>query len=163
MLPDLALGFAETMATTFESGRVDQLTPREISQAISACDFLRGLFTEAHRSIEEGLSQGVDARAFAAKYERAVIELQAILTTAERIVTKARTSPLPAPAELFVSNYRELMDAMLRLRQLLAEAVDKAKRPTGPIDWQRVRDTEAAYTRGETKPFQRSSKRTAGE
>ena len=66
MLPDLAVGFAETMANTFETGRVEELTPEEVSTAIRMCVFLQDLFAQARRSMVEGLSQGVDARAFAA-------------------------------------------------------------------------------------------------
>jgi hypothetical protein len=158
MLPDLAVGFAETMVSTFETRRVEELTPEEISTAIRMCVFLQDLFAQARRSIAEGLSQGVDAGEFATKYQRAVTDLEAVLTTAQRVVTKARTSPLPPAAEQFVSSYRALMDDMLSLRQFLADAVAKAKLPVRPIDWKRVQEAEAAYARGETNPFQRSPK-----
>jgi hypothetical protein len=158
MFADLAVGFAETMAKTFEMGRVEELTPEEVSTAIRMCVFLQDLFAQARRSIAEALSQGVDARAFAAKYEQAVTDLEAVLTTAQRVVTKARTSPLPPPAEQFISSYRALMDDMLSLHEFLAEAVAKAKLPVRPIDWKRVQEAEAAYAKGETKPFQTAPK-----
>jgi hypothetical protein len=158
IFPELAVEFAERMANRFEEGKVEELTPDEVSTAIRMCVFLQDLFAQARRSIVEGLSQGVDARAFAAKYERAVTKLAAVLITAQRVVTKARTSTLPPPAEQFVSSYRALMDDMLGLHQVLAEAVAKAKLPPRPVDWKRVQDAEAAYARNETKPFERSAK-----
>jgi hypothetical protein len=163
MLPDLAVGFAGTMANTFEAGGVEELTPEEVSAAIRTCDFLQELFGQARRSIEEGLSQGVDAKAFAAKYERAVTGLEAVLTVTERVVTKARTNPLPPPAEEFVSRYRALLDDLISLRQLLAEAVGKAKLPTRPVDRNRAQEAEAAYARGDTKPLRRPSQQQPGE
>jgi hypothetical protein len=158
MLPDLAVGLAETMADAFETRRVEELTSDEVSAAIFACHFLRDLFAMARRSIADGLARGADARAFAARYEQGVTGLEAVLTATERVVRKARTGPLPPPAEQFLSNYRALMDDILSLHQFLAEAVAKAKLPARPIDQQRVHEAEAAYARGETKPFQPSQK-----
>ncbi len=158
MFPGLAVGFAEAMANTFETGRVEELTPEEVSTAIRTCVFLRDLFTQARQSIEEQLSQGVDARAFAAKHEKAVADLEEVVKTAQRVVTKARTSSLLPPVQQFVSSYRALLDDMVSLHQFLAEAVAKAKLPVRPVDWNRVQEAKAAYASGETKPFQRSSK-----
>jgi len=158
ILPDLAVEFAERMANRFDEGKVEELTPDEVATAIRMCAFLQDLFAQARRSLVEGLSQGVDARAFAAKYERAVTELGAVLITAQRVVTKARTSILPPPAEQFLSSYRALMDDMSSLHGVLAEAVAKAKLPLRPVDWKRVQDAEAAYASNETKPFERSPK-----
>jgi hypothetical protein len=158
MVPDLAFEFAETMADAFETRKVEELTSEEVSAAIFACHFLRHLFTMARRSIEECLCAGIDAKAFAARYEKAIVDLEAILGTVERVVTRAQTTPLPPPAEQFISNYRALMDDILNLRQFLVEAVAKAKLPVRPIDWKRAQEAEAAYARGETRPIQRSSK-----
>jgi hypothetical protein len=163
MFSDLAVGMAEKMAQAFETGRLEELTPEQVSIGIRMCGFLQELFAHARRSIEEGLSQGVEAKAFAARYERAVNELEAVLTMTERVVTKARTSQLPPPADQLVSRYRALMDDMISLHQFLAEAVAKAKLPARPMDWNRVQEAEAAFARGETKPFQRSSKKQAGK
>jgi hypothetical protein len=150
--------FVETMADMLETGSVQEMTSEEVSVAISMCVLLQGIFSRARRAIEEGLSQGVDGCEFVAKYERAVTDLEEVLTTAQRVVAKARMSPLSPSVELFISNYGALMDDMLSLRQFLAEAVAKAKQPVRPIDWNRVQEAEAAYARGETKPFQRSAK-----
>jgi hypothetical protein len=155
MFPDLAVGFAEKMANTFE-GRIKELTPDQVSTAIRACAFLQDLFAQARRSIEEELSQGVEARAFADKYERLATDLEPVLATTQRLVTEARTSSHSEPVEQVVSSYRALMDEMLSLHEFLAKAVAKAKLPARPVDWKRVQEAEAAYASGETKPFQRS-------
>jgi hypothetical protein len=158
IFPDLAVGCAQTLANTLETVGVEELAPEEVLTAIRMCAFLQDLFAQARQSIIERLSQGVDARAFAARYERVVSDLEAALTTTQRVVTKARTTPLPPTPEQLISNYRALMDDMLSLHQFLAAAVAKAKLPMRPVDWNRVQEVKAAYARGETKPFQRSPK-----
>jgi len=147
MFPDLAVGFAEKMANTFE-GRIKELTPDQVSTAIRACAFLQDLFAQARRSIEEELSQGVEAGAFVAKYERLATDLEPVLTTTPWVVTEARTIPHSEPVEQVVSSYRALMDEMLSLHELLAKAVAKAKLPARPVDWKRVQEAETTYARG---------------
>jgi len=115
MVPDLAVGVAGTMANVLETGRVEDLSSEGISAALGTCAFLQDLFAQARRSIEGRLSHGVDASAFATKYERAVTDLEGVLTTAQRVVAKARTRPLSPPVELFVSKYDALMNDMLSL------------------------------------------------
>ena len=155
MFPDLAVGFAEKMANTFD-GRIKELSPDQASIAIRACAFLQDLFAQARRSIEEELSQGVEAGAFVAKYERLASDLEPVLTTTQRVVTEARSILHSEPVGQVVSSYRALMDEMLSLHEFLAKAVAKAKLPARPVDWKRVQEAETAYASGETKPFQRS-------
>jgi hypothetical protein len=153
VFPDLVTGIAEKVAITIEAGKVEELSADEVKAAILACDFLRNLFSMARRSIEDGLRGGVDAKAFAIRYERGVADLDRVLAVVARVLTKARTSRLPALAEAFVSNYQALGDEMADLRQFLAECVAKAKAPVRPVDFKRVQEAEEAYVRGETRPF----------
>jgi hypothetical protein len=146
----------ETMTETVVTGKVEELTSEQVSAAIGMCGLLRNLFVDARRSIERGLSQGVDAKEFAAKYEQAVVNLEAVLTTTQKVVTKARIGSLPPPAEQVVASFTALMDDLLSLHQFLAGAVATAKMPHAPVDWKRVQEAKAAYERGETKVFQRS-------
>jgi hypothetical protein len=153
MLPDLIAGFTQAV----ERVRVEEMTPEDASAAIRLCVFLQGLFAEARQEIEEELSRGVDARAFAARYKRMVAGLDAILLT-HRGVTKAQASELPSPGEQFIVSYQALLDDLSSLHQLLAEALAKAKLPVRPVDWKRVQEAEDAYAKGQTKPFQPSGK-----
>jgi hypothetical protein len=158
VLPDMALQFAERMSEALEPGRVEELSVQEVSAAILTCSFLRNLFSMVRQSIETALSDGVDAKSFAAKYERAVPELDKIMATTARVVQKARTSHLPPPTEELVTNYQALGEALADLRHFLVEVLAKVKAPVRPIDWTRVQEAEAAYARGETKPFQKTSR-----
>lgn len=71
---------------------MEELTPEQLSKWNRGCDMLRDMFAQSRQSIEEGLSRGVDAKEFAAQYERAVAELETILMMTERVVRKSRTS-----------------------------------------------------------------------
>jgi hypothetical protein len=114
-VPDLALGFAQMMNDVFEKCKVEELTASEVSDAIFFGRVVRDVLAKARQSIEASLCAGVDAHAFAAKYERTVTDLDALLTTVEQVVAKARTSRLPAPAEELVSSYQDLGGVSFRL------------------------------------------------
>ena len=163
MLPDLAVGLAETMADAFETRRVEEWTSEEVSAAIFACHFLRDLFAMARRSIEDSLSAGVEAKTFFAHYEDAVADLDAVLATVEQLVAQARTRHLPKLTEEFVLHYQAFGSDLASLRQFLTEALTKAKTRSRPIDWKRVQEVEAAYQRGETRPFQQLSEKQPEE
>jgi hypothetical protein len=155
---DILIGFAETMTNQLETRRVEEVTPEEASSFIPFCEFFEKQFAQTRRSLVERLIRGVEGRAFAAKFEDRVASLEAVLARMNRVVTKVRTGPLSSPVEEFLSSFRALMDEMLRLHQVLSQAVAKAKMPLRPVDWNRVREADEAYARGETKPFQRSPK-----
>ena len=59
--------------------------------------------------------------------------------------------------EEMISRFEDLDSDLTSLRQFLLEALEKAKKPARPIDWQRVREAEEAYARGETKPFRKTT------
>ncbi|HWG47076.1 MAG TPA: hypothetical protein VN688_30205 [Gemmataceae bacterium] len=152
---DLAVGFTGTLNEILE--KMEVLSTKDVHTAILVCNFIHNLFKDARRGIENGLRQGVEARSFATTYERAVAELDRVRGAVARVLEKARTSHLPTLGEEFISSYEDLTADLDRLRQFLAEAVIKAKAPPRPIDWDRVREADAAYARGETMPFLKSS------
>jgi hypothetical protein len=161
LLPDLGVGFAEEMTRAFETRPVQQLTAEEVSGAIFVCAFLRNLFGMVRRSIEAGLQAGVEAKAFASKYEKAAAALEPIEATVRQAVERARAGKLPVLTQEFLASYEALGDDMASLRAFVVEAVAKAKIPARAIDWERVEAVRAAYERGETRPFQRSSEEQA--
>jgi hypothetical protein len=132
-------------------------TPEEISQINRFCALLQTMFLDARHSIGEGLSLGIDAREFAAKYENAVKDLEPILRMIGLLLSDLQSKPLPHLAEERVSRFRAVMDEVLALRQFIKGAVDKAKLPPQPTDWTRIEEARQAYERGEMKPFQRLS------
>jgi len=149
---DLPVSVLEQVANFVDT--VEDRTPEEISQAITICAFLQALFVESRRSIGEFLAQGVDAKEFATKYEKALNDLGPMLTGIDKIIAHFRDKSLPPPADECVSRFRELMDEVLRLYQFISGAVDKANLPHRPADWERIEEARNVYQRGETKPFQ---------
>ncbi|HLN32002.1 MAG TPA: hypothetical protein VK395_29995 [Gemmataceae bacterium] len=150
---DLSVSVLEQVANFVDT--VEDRAPEEISQAIKICDFLQAMFAESRRSIGEFLAQGVDAKEFATKYEKALNDLGPTLTGIDKIIAHFQNKSLTPPADECVSRFKDLMDEVLGLYHFIRGAVDKAKLPHPPTDWARIEEARNAYERGETKPFQR--------
>jgi hypothetical protein len=152
-VPDLATGMAGGFFKAVEPRNIEELSADELSTLVDASAFIRGLFADSRRNIEAGLCEGVEATAFASKYERGVGALNLVFDTVERIVKRLeamRPSPRVDPV---LSNFKALYDELTGLRHFLLEALAKAKTPPAPINWTRIREVEAAYSRGETRPM----------
>jgi hypothetical protein len=153
VFPDLAVGLVEKMAEAFGDHKVQELPPEEIAAATSICRAIRHLFTAARHSVERSLSEGVDVKAFTARYDPTLSSLELISVSVARVAASA--GPAPDLAGEFLSELRALGGDVADLQHLLGEALSKAKAPLRPIDWDRVREAEAAYARGETKPVRK--------
>lgn len=151
----IAAGTAESLDRVFAS--VEELSAEDVDTTLAVCNFIQTLFRTSRASIESALRQGVDAKAFVARYERAVSPLDTVKGAVSRVLAKLKGSRLPARGEELISRYEELDTDLARLRQFLLEALEKAKKPLRLIDWQHVREVEEAYARGETKPFRRTA------
>jgi hypothetical protein len=156
----IAAGTAESLDRIFAN--VEELSEQDVHTALVVCDFIQTLFRSARASIESALCQGVDAKAFAAKYERAVITLDTVKDAVSRVRAKVKRSRLPALGEQLIYRFGDLDSDLANLRQFLLEAVAMAKKPSRPIDWQHVREVEEAYARGETKPFRKPAGKCGG-
>ncbi len=149
----VAAGTAEALEQMFAS--VEELSVKDIHTALLVCDFIQNLFKTARASIESALRQGVDARAFAAKYERSIVVLDSIKDAVSRVLEKVKESRLPALGEELISRYEDLNADLTNLRRFLQEAIAAAKKPSRPIDRQHILEAEEAYARGETKPLRK--------
>jgi hypothetical protein len=150
--------FAEKIAADAETGKMSKWTADETTYAIIACDSLSWLFRTARESIEAKLHEGADAREFAAKYEQGIRDLDPILRAVELGVSKCRKISNRTLADKFESMAVEVRG----LRSFLESAVTKAKTPHA-IDWNRVTEAQAAYSRGEMRPWERSSAARASD
>jgi flavin-binding protein dodecin len=156
----IAAGTAESLDRAFAS--VEELSAEDVQSALDVCDFIQTRFRKARESIESALCQGVDAKAFAAKYERAVGTLDSVMGAVSRVLERLKGGRLPVRGEELISRYQNLNAVLANLRQFLLEALSRAKNPLRPIDWQRVREVEEAYARGETKPFRNTAEKCGG-
>jgi hypothetical protein len=156
----IAAGTAESLDRVFAS--VEELSEKDVDTALVVCNFLQTLFRTARASIESDLSQGVDAKAFAARYEQLVSTLDTEVAAISRTLARWKRSRLPARGEELISLCEQLNTDLASLRQFLVEALEKATKPSRPIDWQHVREVEEAYARGETKPLRKIAGKHGG-
>jgi hypothetical protein len=156
----IAAGTAESLDRVFAS--VEELSTEDVDTTLAACNFIQTLFRTARASIESALRQGVDAKVFVAKYERAVGTLDTVKGAVSRVLARLKGRRLPARGEELISRYEDLDTDLASLRQFLLDALEKAKKPLRPIDRQRVREVEEAYARGETKPFRKTAGKHGG-
>jgi hypothetical protein len=156
----IAAGTAESLDRIFAS--VEELSEKDVDTILDVCNFIQTLFRTARTSIESTLRQGVDAKAFAAKYEQSISTLDTVKGAVSRVLARLKGNRLPALGEELISRYEDLNTDLVNLRQFLLEALEKAKNPLRPIDWQHVREVEEAYARGETKPFRKIAGKHGG-
>ncbi len=156
----IAAGTAESLDRIFAS--VGELSAEDVDTTLTVCNFIQTLFRTARASIESDLRQGVDAKAFAARCERAISTLDIVKGAVSRVLARLKGSHLPARGDELISRYQDLDTDLASLRQFLLDALEKAKKPLRPIDWQRVREVEEAFARGETKPFRKTAGKGGG-
>jgi hypothetical protein len=161
-VPDFARTVAKKIADEIEARRNEEWSQFDDSALIIVCNCLRDLFARARAAIEESLGASVNAKDFVATYGSAVTDLDAILPMVQRVVAKIQTRTLPPLTEEIVLKYQSLGKDVASLRQLLEETLAMAQMPVRPINWKRVRETEGAYARAETKPFVATGKSQAG-
>ncbi len=157
----IAAGTAESLDRIFAS--VEELSAKDVHTALVVCDFIQSMLRTGRASIESALCQGGEAKAFAARFERAVSTLDTVKEAVGRVLARLKGCRLPALGDELICRYEDLNTDLASLRQFLHEALEKAKKPLRrPINWQRVREVEEAYARGETKPFRKTAGKGSG-
>ncbi len=156
----IAAGTTESLDRVVESA--EDLSAEDVRTALDVCDFIRAMFKKSRTSIERALSEGIDAKAFVARYERTVGTLDTVQGAVNRVLTRLKRSALPILGEELLSRYEDLDAEIASLRRLLHEALEKAKRPLRSFDWQHAREVEEAHARGETKPFRKTVGKRSG-
>jgi hypothetical protein len=157
-LPDLAMEVVEEMIHALEVGNV-----AEMSGMASCCHDVRRIIQEAQRAVEGKLSRGIEGRLFVARYDPLAAALEAWGKEVTRVVEQAKTRVLPEQTREFLSDFQGMGQDLANFQQFLVHVLDMARAPRRSIDWQRVKEAEAAYARGETKPFERASRGHGGE
>jgi hypothetical protein len=152
---ELGGGVAEALQRAL--AKTGALSEKDVLAALGVCDYLHNLFRTAQAAIENNLCQGGDAKAFAAEYEQAALRLDPTMATVDKVLAFVKGSRLPPLGSLLISRYENLNAYLRSLRAFLVEAAEKASAPVPPVDWQRVREAEEAYARGETKPFRKTA------
>jgi hypothetical protein len=127
--------------------------PRE---AIDFCSTLLQKSREAvvgmRLSLEEALAKGVEASLFARDGNRLLTAAKDRAALIQELA-ESLSSATDTASERIVAELRLLEREEKAYRDLLAEAVSLAARPSRPLAWDRIRLAEEACARGETKPF----------
>lgn len=132
---------------------VETISAKDAHNAIVACDYLQNLFHSARSSIDEVLREGVSATEFASRYEPLVKTLDDIRDLVRTILVTVKSSRLPELGQVLISKYESLDAILERFHRFVGGVIAAVKNPIRSIDWQHVREVEAAYASGETKPF----------
>jgi hypothetical protein len=114
----------------------------------------RAKIVELHQHLEEVLSNGVEARSFVHSYGPSLSVANDNLAKIRKLLDHLTTAEDAASTNL-VNELRLLEHETQSFRDRLAESLSKASEPSRPIDWERIRVSEEAHARGETKPFSR--------
>jgi hypothetical protein len=155
--PDLAMRFFEGLTQSLASSDFTQWNAEQISRVISLCREAQRLTRSARRSVQLRLNKGVEAKEFVKRFSELHIILSDCLSRISRIVEKGRDWALPTLAEGWIKEWQAVGREMAALNHLLNEALAKATPTQMPLDWERIHEVEAAYARGETRPFQKSA------
>jgi hypothetical protein len=126
-----------------------------------AIQVIRKNTVNMHRCLENVLAEGVEAGSFARDYDPLLAAHEEQLAMVRGLVEQLASAEELA-AESLVGELRSLGNELRLLEQemrsyrdLLAEALSRAKAAPRSLDWERVRDAEEAYARGETRRFSR--------
>jgi hypothetical protein len=155
VFPEAVMEAAGTFATTLESAAEEWLTDvwdEETSDVVSLIRELRRNIQHFPRDFKQFLSRGVDASRFVKRWEP-ILDRHGDSSASVSKVVEAIRARGSAPRNSAILTELEGMGedmgaAMDFLRNILAHM--KVRRP---IDWMRVEAAQAAYERGEMKPF----------
>jgi hypothetical protein len=151
VFPEVAMGFAESVTHAVAAAEKAQWSDEDVRQVRLACREVRQKFEWMDQIVRRALVDGVDAATFVAQAETHRTRLDRLLLQFSAIQAAARSDDGE-----FVVEFEGMGKAISRVRDLLNEVLTKMKTPRRPIDWQRVEEAQAAYVRGETKPFKRA-------
>ena len=104
-----------------------------------------------HR-LEAKVVDGVEAHSFVRDYGPLLAATDEQLAGLQPLMEKLPAEDSPALSHLG-AELRSLIDEKRSFRAFLAEALARAAARPRPVDFERSRSAEAAYARGETKPF----------
>jgi len=156
--PVLADGLIDTITRVMRDGRVEESSVEAVGEAIALCQQARRAIKAVREEQERTLADGRQVKEFVAQMDPLTGVLGRGLVVLSGLVDGLGHRDLSPPMMEFLSEAKALVREADALQRFLVEALAKAKVPPRPIDWNRAKDAEAAYTRGETTPFQKRPK-----
>lgn len=156
VFPEAVMAAAGSFAATLENGSAEWLVDGWGEETSDAVAFIRGLRKNLQhfpRDMKHFLSRGVETSLFV-KHWQPILDRHGDTSAGMLKIAAALRARAAAPSDSVILSELQGMGedmgaAMSFLRDLLA--LMKVRRP---IDWIRVEAAQAAYKRGEMKPFQ---------
>ncbi len=155
--PIFAGGLFDTIVRAMQTVRAEEWPAEVVEEGISLCQQARRLIRGSRHEIERLLRHGCEAKMFVTLVEPPELLWQSFFTFS-RVVEELGNRDVSPLTGNFLSEAQALSREAADLHRFLSAALAKANIPPRPIDWQRVKDAEEAYSRGETKPFQKAAK-----
>jgi hypothetical protein len=147
VFPEMMMKFAETITQVVGTGQSATLPPEDAHQIAAVCREIRLRMESFEKTRRQELAHGVDVATFKAK-------VGLILPQVEKLAAEMEHAQGVAPEGSEVAaEFALLAQAVARIRDLFRNIVAILNAPRPPIDWKRVKDAQAAYSKGDTKPF----------
>jgi hypothetical protein len=156
VLPEMVIGFAETVTHAVEVGEAEDWQDEDLAPIIAACREVGQKFESMEEKLRQSLLHGVDVATFVARSEPPLLRLERLLVEQARIQAEMGRSSEGSSVEApeLVAEFTAMGQAVGRFRDLLKNAISAMKAPRHLIDGKRFQEAQAAYLRGETQPFQ---------
>jgi hypothetical protein len=156
--PVFASGLIDTIANAMGAEPVEEWPADALEQGAAFCRQARGLVKGIREELEQVLRKGKEAKALVAEIEPAAQALGKALASLSSRLDENGGRPSNPKAESFLSECEALVREAADFQSTLTEVLARAAAPLPPIDWNRVKEAEEAFVRGETRPFQRTPK-----
>jgi hypothetical protein len=150
ILPELARETTESVRRALDRQIPGTLTAREVGGALSLCLSVRDLIRQEWWALQDQLSQGVETRTFQDGAEHLVETVDAHLATINSLREAARQAKASSDEKVGEEGELDSLEKEIReVRQSLGQALELAKRPSGPVDMKVLEEARSACERGE--------------
>jgi hypothetical protein len=144
----------KSMKEEVEATSVRDWSPESVELCLDLLRTLHGRVLRLRQTLEETLSEGVEARSFAVSCGP-FLPIAHECVAAIEVLTDQWSQAEDNTSKSLMAVLRPLRQEYKAFQDLLTEAVSLAAKPSHPVDWERIRLAEEADARGETKPFYR--------
>ncbi|HMC64106.1 MAG TPA: hypothetical protein VKI65_04140 [Gemmataceae bacterium] len=154
LIPSCERRFLQTVEEEIAAAPVRQWSQQTLRFCFRLLRDMREGSASTREMLEATLAGGVEARSFSRNYGPLLPAIDDRIGGVRELVR--RLSPAEDPgSEGLLAELHLLEQEMQDARDLLVEALSRASEAPAPVDWNRVRVSEEAYARGETKLFSR--------
>lgn len=149
LLPELAVGTAETMRRALDRPRTNGLSSLERKDLVRHSVHLLRLIKDAWRACRKRLGEGVEATTFQRDCERMTAVLDDFLDSLPRVRQLIQEQPRTGGRSSQLARLGRVEEEAHDIRKAFRGWLATFSLPPRPIDWAVVAEAEAAHARGE--------------